>query len=423
MNNSFNALTGNCIKNGEKQNIAIDFVLSIVLWIVVFDVPIIASFNVIHVFGFLSILLLIASRRIYLPKGIIKIFCFCCIWFVWTVFVLSINGVGASLRVNAMYFIIDLVPFSICFSMIMERKGYDFDDLIRLLIIAGCIESATVLASLLNSKVHQFFINKMLLYFKNEDFFNIWSFRLYGFASNLQYSSALSLSFIGLLSFYKGLQGKKVCFYFLLSVLMLVCAYVNARTSLILFLCGMIALAIKTKKNIVRVLVGVGFIFILMLIVLRQNSSVVYSKQREWLADGISDIFSLFSSKYYAHYSAIKYFTDSSTYLFPTKLEELLFGTGLYPMMSERSLYHSDVGFINDIWFGGVFYLSLSIIAICFIWKNIGSLCSDKTIRRVALVTLLVGNVKGICFSYNNLTTIIVIMLVVAIYVDESIRI
>ena len=87
-------------------------------------------------------------------------------------------------------------------------------------------------------------------------------------------------------------------------------------------------------------------------------------------------------------------------------------------MENSSSGIYSDIGFVNDIWFGGIIY-SLAIY-FCFSWiivsiyKNLRFFGKKYSLGVAGILCLgvVVSNLKGIAFSFNDFTTLVLLVFV-----------
>ena len=109
------------------------------------------------------------------------------------------------------------------------------------------------------------------------------------------------------------------------------------------------------------------------------------------------------------------YFVKESTWETPHNIAQLLFGTGVRVMGGSTYGVRTDVGFINDIWYGGIIY-TLSLYFGLFKWMR-REIRSDsisaefKTITNILFLILLVANIKGQSFRINDCYKIFIMML------------
>src|SRR5699024_10427956 len=134
-------------------------------------------------------------------------------------------------------------------------------------------------------------------------------------------------------------------------------AIINARTSLIIFMIGILSfLLFQNKKYWTRILLFMTISLLVVLPVL--NGPIVLNTSNQtfvWVINGFNEIVNFISgnsvdSGYFA------YITERNVYELPKGLG-LLFGTGNRTMGGANYLgVSSDVGYINDIWLGGILF-------------------------------------------------------------------
>jgi hypothetical protein len=205
--------------------------------------------------------------------------------------------------------------------------------------------------------------------------------------------------------------------YILLTPLLFLSAVINARTSIVVFAIGIIVLLFNIElkiKYIIRIIIittcSIVFLFYGVQII-HKNSETTY----DWIEDGFDEIYSFIqgdvSNGYY-----FGYLSDKKRYDLPDDLA-ILFGKGTRAYSGNKYNLASDVGYINDIWLGGIFYT----LAIYFIFIKMlldiynyrrDNVDLAKFLFYFLIFTLFVVNIKGIIFSENDLTTFVFILYV-----------
>ena len=421
--------TVNAVKNFRfNKDKVIDLLLMLFLWLVIFDPPFIIGFNIIHIVGGCSLLYLLFKRKYWLP--LIKFEAVLVGFFAYIAVVSYLNGISLYdiVRSYVVYWIIDIVPVSFVIVDICKIRKYDYDKFEKLLIGAGVIFTLVSVSAIFSTSVHDFFFDYLtkagLIRHKS------FALRTYGFASNLLYSSPIACAIIGALCMRRfALQNK--LYYLGLSVLMMLAAYYNARISIFVYVAGCFAIFITYKKQRLKLFIlgasflvlAVGVFFILRAYVLsaqKPDSHIV------WLYNGLANIFGRFfgttkGSKYY--YDSFGYYLNSKRYSYPSKIINIIFGTGETILGKNSYGVNSDIGFVNDVWYGGYVYVISAytgIILFCRKIKQELPRCTDdKLIGSFLTVTLvlsfIVGNIKGIYVSFNNATTLMWILLIFSV--------
>ena len=411
------------IKKTALKKCVMEIGLSILLWIIIFDPPLIAQFNILHLMGVGAITYL-AFKRI-IRKSFLRIEIVLLMLYLYAVVVSVLNGNMELLTMHYIYWMLDIVPLAYVFWEICEKKNIDYIRFENILILSGLIAACLAFASLINSDIHDFFIQSLIGARYDAEYLKTWAHRSHGYASNLQFSSPIAMAMIALLSMNRLFLTNKIRYLFI-SGFLVAMAFVSARTSLIVFIAGTIVLCVLNAKKL-RIIGKVAIIIVSGLLItfnslenyIQTHSS--YNSQIYWLYDGLSNIFSLFSNKVKVYYNSLEYFGSSNKYIFPDNPLNLLFGTSETIMSSNPYNVYSDIGYVNDIWFGGILYTV--VIYMCFFYMVLminrsihsGSRRYDLGITLSILFAVLISNIKGIAFSFNNITSLIWIILIYVI--------
>ena len=338
--------------------------------------------------------------------------------YIYLLIIYLLNGRQNLFDIYLLFWIVDVMPISYVIIHICNKKKMLYFDFERIVIYAGIIEAVLVFCALISPTIQSLFIKQMIAAGHSESFLDKWSFRTYGFASNLQYSSALVMATIALLAINRMFSRKKYRL-FIVAIILVIASYVNARTSLVVFvvgIVGLILLNIKDKKKLKQIFKVCISVFIAFIALLYYLSTIELNEQTTWLRDGVYEILAIFSDKYVTDYSTIEVLMNEKRYILPSNILNILFGTGTYIMARNEYYVNSDIGYVNDIWYGGVVY------AICIYvfflrmlkkikLKNLGSVYFNN-LTFVMLISIVIANIKGYIFGFNNLSTLILIIYV-----------
>jgi hypothetical protein len=92
---------------------------------------------------------------------------------------------------------------------------------------------------------------------------------------------------------------------------------------------------------------------------------------------------------------------------FPDSIIGIIFGDGDIVFGKNRN---SDIGYINQIFFGGIFYLLLLVIFLIYIFKNFFKYNLDWKLVFVFLIVLIIANYKGnALFVPNSFNRVIIL--------------
>ena len=255
--------------------------------------------------------------------------------------------------------------------------------------------------------------------------------RTFGLADNLTYSSPIAMSMIALLALNRMIYSNKTK-YLLASIFIVAMAFVSARTSLVVFLCGTVGLLImnikktgRVTKIIIAILVGVFIAYNALEFYLEKGG---YDQHLFWLLDGLKNIGSVFNENVESHYDSTSYFFDARRLIIPSDIRELFLGTGTTVMIRNSRGVASDIGFINDIWYGGIFYavsMYVLFISMCHRIKKSFSKVDGSfanSIVVIFLAVMIVSNIKGIAFWFNDFTSLMIIVYMYIINEEERLK-
>ena len=418
-------VSGSVASTAKKHRI-FELFLVVFLWIFIFNPPLVSFINLTHVLGVAAIFYLML-QRVSLPKYFVLAEFFAVVVYLYLLVVSLIHDRSGYFSLYPVYWIVDVLPISFAVMHMCKRRKIGYQQFEKLVILAACLEMVLVFLALLVPSIQKTFISMMIQYGYQDSYFETWAFRTYGLASNLQFSSALAMAITSLLCLNRMIATKEYR-YFLLSILLVVAGYVNARTSLIVFLCGLMVILFMNRRmkhamQIFKILLSV---IIVAFCILFYFSVAESSTQVLWLRDGIYEILGLFSDDYKAHYSTFEYFLSSEKYTLPKNGFDLFFGTGTYILMRNEYSVTSDIGYINDMWLGGLTYLFVVYGCVLAFFRKLFLKHRNHQYVRIVLSVLMTGiavsNMKGTVLSFNNVSTLVILICIFAIggIIDES---
>lgn len=121
----------------------------------------------------------------------------------------------------------------------------------------------------------------------------------------------------------------------------------------------------------------------------------------EWITDAFVDVFRSGDSKE----GTLE--TLNSYVFFPEDLQTWFIGEGFSRLHNMSK--NSDVGYVNQIFYGGIIYFILLFCLYFKIIKRYYRLSTDKIAFVGLLAAILISNYKGFAFSSNELTRFILI--------------
>jgi hypothetical protein len=377
--------------------------------------------NVLHIIGLASwvyifinikvISKLIDLRKIYILYLIFTVIFIC----LGCIALLNRNSVLSA--ISYLYWMFDIIPACIVITIYMRKRNiYSIENLINALLIVGTLQGIIALIAFISPTVHTSLVNLLISYGYGDVFNELSEFRIYGLASNLTFSTPILQAVLAIIALYLSIN--KSLIYVLFIPLLAFSAIINARASIIILLIGLIFVVLAKSKLTLKRILGTIFIFISMFILINIGLNIIqtYSLNTyQWITAGFSEIIAFlkgdFSNGYY-----FSYISDRERYLLPEGIN-LLFGTGTRTLGFNRYNFYSDIGYVNDVWLGGIFYCTIIYVIFArilfLIKKGVNKNYSLNSFLFLFLTAvLLIGNIKGIILINNEITTIILLIFI-----------
>ncbi len=393
---------------------------SIILVVLVFFTiyyPPIVPFNTLHILAAISALYVLNKGRIdrilfsVLEEYTVPLF----LMMLYIIFVALLNGEAITNGVALFVMAFETVP--ICYMIadlkIKNKIKMDFWDII---IAAGIIQALISVAALLIPSLQNAIINRFLACGFRSVLEKMSSWRVYGYSYTLAYAMPVVQAIIATAALYKSIhQNTK---YYVAAVLIFLSAVINARVSIIIFGIGALGVILCSFKFSARKFARVLALILVSVFLINQGLKLLGdsdSKGAKWIADGITDIVDFFKQEDYSDSSYFNYMTDAQRYKLPEGLKALL-GTGNSTTRGNVN-YKSDIGYINDIWLGGIAYMLCIIFFFSSRLKRTMRLLAQKSnlptlMFWTVIVMLLVANIKGQCFSWNEIMQFVLLVTV-----------
>lgn len=218
--------------------------------------------------------------------------------------------------------------------------------------------------------------------------------RQFGISQYLLFTYSILMAFMA---------GKFICInkirYFIIGLLCVIAFAFNARTGFVILLIYVLVYAYINKLNIFKfkyfLLIPFLLAFCIPYLALR------FPETYEWMTDAFVDVFEPGESKE----GTLE--TLNSYVFFPENLQTWLIGEGYSRFQSLSK--NSDVGYVNQIFYGGILYFILILCMYVKIIYRYYRLSTDRIAFIALLISILISNYKGFAFSSNELTRFILI--------------
>lgn len=305
------------------------------------------------------------------------------------------------------YLIISSIPCSIALVHMSIKLKIETNELVESVFFVSMIQGLLAVFSYFSTSFHQLLLKMFRDYDVNSRFYNRWGEqRLYGLSNGLTYAMPILQSFVLILIIAYIIKGRYKYLYYIPFILL--SAVLNARISIVVIVIGfvLILLCLKVDKKIfvsgllLIILIGAGYMVIPNILNNRMN--------KEWIMSGIQEMVSFFEGERIGYFS---YFANSRVLALP-KGVDFFFGEFV------DYFVYSDVGYIRDIWRGGLIYLIYVYgLFVIFLLKIKQKMKEENYIFAdlfliFSIVILAVANIKGSIFGLNEFVNFLLLLYV-----------
>ena len=399
-----------------------DIFLIFGLFCIIYNPPIF-SINSMHVIGLISWIILVFSAgtsKNIIPKYALKLILSFAIFAGYLFFISALFNHGTLyVFYTHIYFLIDIIPFGVVVRNYFVKKNRPYNDLFSILFTTTLIQSFIIVLAYIYSPFQQFLISRFVSYGYKSVYVSISRYRMYGFSGGLTFATPILHAFVSILMFYYAIKDKKKRYY-LFSLLTLFSAIINARTSIVVAAVGIVCLTLFSRIELgkkIFLFFGECALVLLLYYLVPPILQSVSMESYLWVEDGINQIKSFFIGDTSEGY--FSYILSSEQYPLPSSAVGILLGTGHDVFGSaSQSLFgvSTDVGFINDLWKGGILYVLCYYIFIVSLFirmiRKDNYLVSFMGLFSLFSYPLLMF--KGSIFDMCDLTNFIVIVFVVS---------
>lgn len=378
--------------------------------------PPLFSFNTLHVLAggaFIGLMTVYSGNalNIFIRSKLHHLFFIISIAFIYTFIVTILT----SQEVIILYNYIIIVEAIFCCAFIISIIEKYKINLFKILLIVGTIQGIIALAAFVFPDVQKIIIEisvekglgEVIRQFAGRRYFGFSSF----ITSTMPTTQALFASIAIIFALNKNIK------YLLFVPLLLFSAFINARTSIFLFIICLVAIALTTifsrkLKQIITVLVIIGIISIVLVVLFNtviKNNAATYN----WINKSFQEVSAMLQGEQEGYFNAL----FGGFIRFPEGWN-LIWGEGISLFGKTGG---SDIGIINIIWTGGVtLALWLYIGFISFYFNRIIRVNFEKrSILIVIVLAFLVANVKGSTILSNEFTNASLLIASYIIYINK----
>ncbi len=282
----------------------------------------------------------------------------------------------------------------------LKKLEYNTNDIIKFFINVGVIQSIICILMALSGTLHNI---ALYIYYLDRPYNAfVSSTRVFGLTSDYTFGLQITTGlFAGFVFIYAFIQ-KQSKLYFYIPIL-LVATVLNGRLGIVIFMLSFIVLLIsslKNKENLKRIL-KMGIILLFMFLCLLFILRIINSNAYNFVIWAINDTINLvvkgeLSGNYHVLFNQMLFL--------PKKIFQIIFGTGGRVIGKQGILLgysSSDIGYVNDIFMGGIVYCALLYIPISMLilskYKNTKSKNNilNKAVSIYLLLSFFIINFKG----------------------------
>ena len=364
--------------------------------------------NTLHILGVISWIIILCNMssfsKLFIRGGYIKEILFSLFMTSYLCIVLLMNG-GTDLLIGYVFITLGIEILPISFVIVYFLKKLNgkrkFTDLI---IHVGFLQSVFSVLTFLIPQLQLWVINTMLSYGYRDIIIRLSQHRMFGLSYTFPYSMPIVQGVIACLSMYLGIN--KNAKYFIFTPFLIFSGIINARICIVIALIGALlilfdSLRLKFRKKYKIVIIVLFFTLLFNPIsnFIQEVSPSTYA----WLYDGGEELINLFYGDTSGSY--MSYITNKANYILPSDLN-FVFGTSKR-VIRDNTTYKSDIGYVNDIWLGGIVYAviiySYLIIKLKKIWQSLNNQNANGTITSLFLLLVIAsGNLKGTIYAVNE---------------------
>lgn len=377
--------------------------------------PPLFSFNLIHVltvYSFFALLLKYKKKHYSESSKVLKKYYITpfIVIFIYLFFVIVFNNAN----IFNIYTIIILgFELPICIIYLLSyfiKRDYSVLEIINTLFIVTFLQGAVSIIAFLSPTIKDILIN---LYINNQTnsyvstnvLLYMADTRLNGLSSNLTFTTPIIQAMSAIIAIYFSLHINYK--YFFISPILIISAIINSRSSLVVLGVGFILLlmSLTNKKKVLARLITLSILGVVTIVLAVTSASRSSFITFEWISSGYNEIIRFIQGEKIGYFEIL----FSNFFQWPNGIY-LIFGTG-NTIFGGRDIF-SDVGYVNDVWLGGILYTVLAYGTFGFFYYN-AYRKNNKLVKfvEVLFVSIFVlMNIKGSIISNNDFVNITILL-------------
>ncbi len=377
-------------------------ILSYIFVFLVLFQPLIFPFNVLHFLSVAGVAILVVNRNqvlsIFHNKQILWFFGFNLLYMIYSFAVsVSVGRIYPDFY-SSFLFAVELPICVLSAYILCKNSGVSIH---KAIIFAGLIQSVIAIGTLLIPGLQEAVIKLYIRRgFPVETEWFIGK-RFFGFSTQLTYTMPIIQTVLAILVLHNLKDKKQILKSAIYTFLLLISAIINARSTLVILILGIIYLLFDKRAYLKRINYRYYILTFSIFLIVAVAGYFISPSTFAWIAQGFNEVFFIFTGKYKGSYFDIIF---SNFFFIPETVLSFIFGSGINVFTQTVNGLRSDVGFIVDLWYTGLIGCVLKYTGtLVVLFKNI----KKDSFCVFILLTLLAANIKGIAFENNELMALI----------------
>ncbi len=377
-------------------------------------------FNIIHLLTAIALLMLLAKypEELSLMLSSRELLIFSLLHLIITLycFVMVLTGsAGLAPAYYAASTIVEVVPCAMLISIILLKGNRTINDLYDFIMLIGFLQVICVLITIASPELRNWIIASSGSQGLEDVFDTVSLFRIYGLARSYTFSMPLFQGLCVMIAIVSACYRSPK--YLLLLPFYLVSIVLNARTPMISFVVPLLPLLVynydRMKQNLGRnflvAILAAACLFAGYHIIKFNAESSTELTTWTWLYMGARELTNITEGEATGNLSAL-----TETMWFAPKGLELIIGTG--ENVFGREFKSSDIGYVANLYFGGIFFSLLMYSAYLYLIScGLKGSRMEKTVNLSILLYLFLANLKGNVFRPNEIIHGVILILVFTI--------
>lgn len=367
--------------------------------------PPLVEFNVLHLlstYSLFAIMFYYKGNRVstFMRSGLCAFSVMMLIAVVYLTIVLMVTTGQYVLLYGYFVLLSETVVCSLYLLLYCEKKDFGLHELLIAFLLAGVVQALIAFAAYSSSEIQEVLLNLISRGGLSDRTVGLASHRLYGFGNWLTFSTPVFQTYLSIIAMMMFIEGRK--WSVILIPILLMSAIINARTSLVVFAIGVLCVMVSlvSRKKALKFITAIFVIFILFLFSLMlssDNPAFLQSENWLWVNEGFYEIALFLQGDRVGYFNTLL----SSDFLRLPDGVSIIFGTGASIV---GLLDGSDVGYINDIWIGGLLFVLFAYSSCILLFaQSIWSVPTGRTLQLFIISSFLIVNIKGTVLYPNEI--------------------